>query len=60
MMVEEEDGGDSDTEDEEAFKIEVLFDFTKFGKQDISVQDAVVDEEDNDVFSVDNILSMTE
>ena len=60
MMVEEEDVGDSDTEEEEKFEIEVLFDFTKFGKQDISVQDAVVDEEDNDVFSVDNILSMTE
>ena len=57
-MVEEEDAEYSDAEDEEEFEIEVLFDFTKLGKKDISVQDAMVNKEDNEVFRLDNVLSV--
>ena len=56
MMVEDEDAGDSDAEDEEQFEIEVLFEFTKFVKQDRSGQYVVVDKEYNEVFSVNNVL----
>ena len=56
MMVEEEDAGDSEDEDEEESEIQVLFDCTKLGNQDSSGQDAVVNKEDNEVFSVNAVL----
>ena len=58
VMVEEEDTGEQDAKDEEEFEIEVLFDFTKFGKHYSSGQDSMDDKEDNYVFSVDVVFAM--
>ena len=58
IMVEEQYAGDSDTKYEEDFEIEVIFGFAAFGKQDSSRQDAVVKEEDYEVFRDDDVFDM--
>ena len=60
MMVEEEEARESDAIDEEDFEIEVLFDFTKIGMQDSLGQDALVNEEYNEVFIIYDVLVMIE
>ena len=60
MMIEEEDAGDLDAKEAEEFEIEVLFDSTKFWKKESLRKDVVVDIEENDMLSVDDVLSMIE
>ena len=60
MMIEEEDAGDLDAKEAEEFEIELLFDSTKFWKKESLRKDVVVDIEENDMLSVDDVLSMIE